>query len=400
MRLFLARFISFWHFLFRRFFVDGAPAVASSLTFTTLFAVVPMLTVIFVFIAAIPEFKGVGEQIQGFILGNVLPDSGIKIQEYLVGFAHQAKNLTWVGIVFIGITSLGMLISVEKAFNRIWGVQKPRRGVARFLLYWAVLSLGPLLLGAGFTASTYITSVALLLKIDTTPFLRITPFFLTSAAFTFVYAVVPNTKVELKHAALGGVFAAGLFELAKWGFGLYVKTFPNYQLIYGAFAAVPLFLLWVYVSWLIVLFGAQMVSALASSWSWQQLNFPKTIVVLGVLRVFMDSQNQGETVTIRHLRRNGWVLPEEEWHEILKFLEQQNLVCAVEGDGWVLARNLDNYSLSTLLNNSPWNLPDIDKLPLECGEPWYEEFYQALRKLRDFQQQLFKESVSTWLTKS
>jgi len=400
MRLYLLRFIHFWLFLIRRFFGDGATTIASSLTFTTLFAVVPMLTVIFVFIAAIPEFKGVGEQIQNFILGNVLPDSGIKIQEYLVKFSHQAKNLTWIGIVFIGVTSLGMLISIEKAFNQIWRVRKARRGVARFLLYWAVLSLGPLLLGAGFTASTYLTSVALLLKIDTAPILRFIPFILTASAFTFIYAVVPNVKVNLKHAIIGGSFAAILFELAKWIFGLYVRTFPSYQLIYGAFATVPLFLLWIYVSWLIVLLGAQLASTLNISFSWERRNLPKIIVLLGILRIFLQAQIQGEIVTSAHLRKNTWHMSDETWQELLSFLEQQHLVCSVENNSWVLTRDLDSYSLYDLIANSPWNLPNIDNLPLKINENWYQSFYNSLQELHNFERQLFNESIKTWLIKT
>jgi len=390
----------FWHFLIKRFLEDGAGSIASSLTFTTLFAVVPMLTVIFVFIAAIPEFKGVGEQIQNLVLGNVLPDSGIKIQEYLVKFSHQAKNLTWVGIIFIGVTSLGMLISIEKAFNKIWRVRIARHGVGRFLLYWAVLSLGPLLLGAGFTASTYLTSVALLLKIDTAPILKFAPFMFTASAFTFIYMVIPNTKVAFKHAVIGGSMAAMCFEFAKWCFGLYVRTFPSYQLIYGAFATVPLFLLWIYVSWLIVLFGAQLVSALGGSWSWQKRNLPKILVVLSILRIFAQKQTSGELVSVADLRRRGFILPDDEWHEIFSFLESQKLICKTANANFVLARNLDHYLLQDLISASPWNLPNLDQLPLKLDEPWYQDFYQALQQLQQFEQQLFSESISLWLKKS
>jgi len=392
-------FWHFWHFLVKRFLEDGSIAIASSLTFTTLFAVVPMLTIIFVFIAAIPEFKGVGEQIQNLVLGNVLPDSGIKIQEYLVKFSHQAKNLTWVGIVFIGVTSLGMLISVEKAFNKIWRVPYSRKGVARFLLYWAVLSLGPLLLGAGFTASTYLTSVALFLKIDTAPILRFAPLMFTVLAFTFIYMVVPNTKVAFKDAVIGAFLAAIFFELAKWGFGLYVRTFPSYQLIYGAFATVPLFLMWIYVSWLIVLFGAQLVSCLAVSWSSQRRNLPKIIVILGVLRIFVQRQIIGELLTVSCLRSEGWILPDDEWHEIFTFLESEKIICKTEDGGWVLVRNLDHYLMQDLIVKSPWNLPNLEQLPIKLDEPWYDDFYKVLESLDKFKQQLFSESVGLWLKK-
>ena len=149
-------------------------------------------------------------------------------------------------------TTLMMLLTIEKAFNVIWRVRQPRRGISSFLLYWAILSLGPLLLGAGFAMSTYITSLSLIsgphALIGARTVLKAMPLLLSVAAFTLIYAAVPNTRVPLRHALVGGTFTAVLFETAKQLFGLYVSYFPSYQLIYGAFAAVPLFLLWVYLS--------------------------------------------------------------------------------------------------------------------------------------------------------
>ncbi len=162
-----------------------------------------------------------------------------------------------------------MLVTIEKAFNEIWRVRQPRRGVGRFLLYWAILSLGPLLLGAGFAVTTYITSLSLLHGPDALPgaetLLGLMPLAFSVAAFTLLYSAVPNARVPVRHALMGGVFTAVLFEAAKTLFGLYVSLFPGYQLIYGAFATVPIFLLWIYLSWMIVLFGAVLVCNLSSS---------------------------------------------------------------------------------------------------------------------------------------
>src|SRR3990167_6297609 len=231
----------FWRFLLQRFLADRGANNAAALTYTTLFAVVPMMTVTFSMLSAIPAFQDTGEQIQSFIFRNFVPSAGETLQQYLRDFTTQ--------------------------------VRQPRRGVSSFLLYWAILSMGPILLGGGFAISTYIASLSLisgpdaLLGVQT--LLKFMPLLFSVAAFTLLYATVPNAQVPMRHALLGGLFAAVLFEVAKMLFGLYVRLFPGYQLIYGAFATVPLFLLWIYVSWLIVLFGAEVVCNLGSSHQWR-----------------------------------------------------------------------------------------------------------------------------------
>ncbi len=255
--------VEFARFLAHRFVTDKAPNSAAALTYTTLFAVVPMMTVMFSMLSLIPAFHGMGESIQTFIFRNFVPSAGEAVETYLKSFTTQARHLTWVRVVFLAVTAFTMLVTIEKAFNEIWRVRQPRRGVGRFLLYWAILSLGPLLLGAGFAVTTYITSLSLLHGPDALPgaetLLGLMPLAFSVAAFTLLYSAVPNARVPVRHALMGGVFTAVLFEAAKTLFGLYVSLFPGYQLIYGAFATVPIFLLWIYLSWMIVLFGAVLV---------------------------------------------------------------------------------------------------------------------------------------------
>jgi len=259
--------LGFWLSLCKRFVENRGAGNAAALTYTTLFAVVPMMTVTFAMLSAIPAFKGVGEEIQGFIFNNFVPSTGETVQEYLREFTTQARQLTWFGVGLLAVTAFLMLVTIEKTFNVIWRVRQPRRGMSSFLLYWAILSLGPLLLGAGFAVSTYIASLSLISGPDAVvgarTLLAFTPLLSSIAAFTLLYAAVPNTRVPLRHAVLGGLFSAVLFEVAKALFGLYVRLFPGYHLIYGAFATVPLFLVWIYLSWLIVLLGAELVYGLS-----------------------------------------------------------------------------------------------------------------------------------------
>lgn len=397
----LRDWFEFWRFLFQRFFADQGTSNAAALTYTTLFAVVPMMTVTFTMLSAIPAFQGTDEQIQNFVFRNFVPSAGETVQEYLRNFTTQARQLTWIGVIILAVTAFLMLVTIEKTFNTIWRVRQPRRGVSSFLLYWAILSLGPILLGAGFAISTYIASLSVIsgpdALIGAKTILRFMPLAFSVAAFTLLYATVPNAQVPLKHALLGGLFTAVLFEIAKATFGLYVRFFPGYQLIYGAFATVPLFLLWIYMSWLIVLFGAELVCNLSSSYQWRQRAIPRMVLTLGILRVFYERQQSGLTVRYRDVRRKGWQLPEHEWEEVLGFLEGQRLVSSSGAGAWVLSRDLNSFSLQRLISQSPWPMPLLEQLPDELDEPWYPAFFQVLKRFHEQQAELFEGSLATWL---
>ncbi|WP_313132095.1 YihY family inner membrane protein [Stutzerimonas nitrititolerans] len=393
--------VEFCRFLLQRFLADRGPQSAAALTYTTLFAVVPMMTVTFAMLSAIPAFQGVGEQIQMYIFSNFIPSTGATIQQYLVAFTDQARQLTWFGVGFLMATALMMLLTIEKAFNAIWRVRQPRRGMSSFLLYWAILSLGPLLLGAAFAMSTYITSLSLISGPDALLgvgiLLKAMPLILSIAAFTLIYAAVPNTRVSLRHALVGGVFTAVLFEAAKQLFGLYVRFFPSYQLIYGAFAAVPLFLLWIYLSWMIVLFGAELVCGQSSSQRWRRQSTPRLLVMLVLLRILHERQQSGREVRLRDVHRSGWLLPQDEWDEILEFFERERLVCRTGSSGWVLCRDLDHYSFDRLLRHNPWPMAGSQALPKQLDEPWYPAVRQSLELLRSEQTRLFGGSIADWL---
>ena len=390
--------LEFWRFLLQRFIADRGTSNAAALTYTTLFAVVPMMTVTFSMLSAIPAFQGTGEQIQSFIFRNFVPSAGEALQQYLRGFTSQARQLTWIGVAVLAVTAFWMLVTIEKTFNTIWRVRQPRRGVASFLLYWAILSLGPLLLGGGFAISTYVTSLSLISGPDAllgmNALLQLMPVLTSVAAFTLLYATVPNAQVPLRHALIGGLFTAILFEVAKMLFGLYVRVFPGYQLIYGAFATVPLFLLWIYLSWLIVLFGAELVCNLGFSQQWRSRAVPRLLMAIAVLRVFYERQQSGLKVRLRDVQRQGWLLAEHEWEEILVFLEQQKLVAPTSAGTWVLSRDLNHYSLHHLLSHSPWPLPRAENLPEQLDEHWYPPLRSGLERLQEEQAGLFSTDLA------
>jgi membrane protein len=234
---------------------------AAALTYTTLFALVPVITVSYSILSAIPTLQEWGQDANQQLLSYVLPQGSEVITGYLQQFSEQARQLTWIGIAALFVTCILLLQTIEGQFNRIWNVESSRSKIQTFFRYWAVLSLGPLLFGAAVATSSVLASMPLWQ--DTpggalTVFARAIPWLLTTAAVTVLYLMVPNCKVPVGHAAVAAVIVAAAFEFGKFLFSSALGLFPSYQLIYGAFAAVPLFLLWIYVSWMLLLLGAEL----------------------------------------------------------------------------------------------------------------------------------------------
>jgi len=260
----LGRFLAH---VFRRFNQDRCLQIASSLTFTTLLALVPLVTITLGLMAAFPVFSGLGEHIHAFLLANMLPEkAGKVVTGYIEQFSGQAGRLTALGTAFLAVTAFLMMFTIERAFNSIWRVSRPRPVGQRILVYWATLTLGPVLIGASLSMTSYIVSASLGLSRQI-PFvgsaiLGFVPFVLTCAAFTLLYYVVPNRAVRPHHALIGGVVAGLAFEIMKRSFALYIAKFPTYTLVYGAFAVIPIFLLWIYLSWVVIVLGA-LITALA-----------------------------------------------------------------------------------------------------------------------------------------
>ncbi|WP_185266902.1 YihY family inner membrane protein [Halopseudomonas xiamenensis] len=401
----IQQLVYFCRYLLRRFGEDNCPKNAAALTYTTLFAVVPVMTVTYAMLAAIPAFNQVGGQIEAFIFDNFVPSTGAALREYLSEFSQQARQLTGIGVAVLMVTAFMMLLNIEKSFNAIWRIRRPRRGLSSFLLYWAVLSLGPLLLGAGFVVSTYLASLSFLsgdavLASAWKQLLGWLPLLLSIAAFTLIFVAVPNTRVRFKHGFAGGVLVALLFEGAKACFALYVALFPSFQLIYGAFATFPLFLLWIYVAWMIILFGAELVCNLGSSAAWQRVAYPWLVSLLALLRVFLQAQKNGHTVDLARVNTAGWAMPEDLWLQLTEWLESRQIITRAQQGGYVLSRDLDLLELSTLLEELPESLPAVASLPLSLqgGDSWYPPLREALTELEGCRQRIMAGSVKSWLS--
>lgn len=246
---------------------DGCHQLASSLTLTTLLALVPLLTVMLTLASAFPAFTGLTGQIDDFFASHVLPEQiGKTVLRYVDQFSQRAGRLTLLGLLILAATSFMTMLTIEKAFNRIWRTPYPRPLLQRVVIYWAILTFGPVLIGASLTMTSYLMTASMGIA-KNVPMLGlialwIAPFVLTIIAFTLLYMTVPARRVVPMHAFMGGIVAGILFEVAKRGFAIYVAKVPTYAMVYGTFAAFPIFLIWVYISWLVTLIGATVTASL------------------------------------------------------------------------------------------------------------------------------------------
>jgi membrane protein len=239
---------------------------AGSLAFTTLLGLVPLATVAFTFAARFPIFERWLETLQGFLFQHMLPGSADILIEHYREFTAKAAKLTGLSIVVIFITAALVTSTVEREINAIWGIRHGRRMAHRLVVYALGLTVGPVLVGASISATTWLLaqSVAAVPLHGLTPelLLKPAPLVFSIAALTLTYGFVPACRVSLRHALIGGTVAAVAFETAKYAFAWYLTKVPTYELVYGALAALPVFLVWIYVCWWIVLSGAVVTATL------------------------------------------------------------------------------------------------------------------------------------------
>jgi len=343
-------------FMVARFRQDRCAQMAASLTFTTLLSLVPLITIALTLFSAFPVFESFSGQIKSFLLSNMLPEIGSKmISHYVEQFAESATRLTAVGIVFLGVAAMLMMHTIDSAFNTIWRVSRPRPLMQRVLVYWAVLTLGPLLIGGSLSLTSWLVGVSVGYARQIPEFgvllLKIVPVLLTTLAFSLLFRVVPNRYVPLRHALIGGVAAAVVFESMSRIFAFYIAHFPTYKLVYGAFASIPIFLLWVYLSWLTVLLGA-LITASLSHWRGGSTRHISTAAqlyyALRTLRAISDGMHSGAVQTVSALsgRLNiGFDVLEQ----ILEKLAQANVVSKLAaGHGWAMVRDMKNVQLAEL----------------------------------------------------
>jgi membrane protein len=264
----------------QRFREDRLGITASSLTFTTLIALVPLVTVMLAVFSAFPMFKGLEAALETYFLQNLVPDSIAKpVLRALTQFAAKARGMGTLGLLLLVSTALALVLTIDRTLNAIWRVRKPRPLAQRVLVYWAALTLGPLALALSLTITSYAVSASRGL-VSALPggiafLLETMQFVLLAAAAAGLFHYVPNTAVRWAHAWAGGLFVATLFELTKKLLAWYLASVPGYSTVYGAFATVPILMLWMYLGWIIVLMGA-VIAAYAPSLQMRILSRPQT----------------------------------------------------------------------------------------------------------------------------
>ncbi|MGC1549637.1 MAG: YihY family inner membrane protein [Rhodanobacter sp.] len=410
---------TFSHFLWQRFMDDKCFETAGALSYTTLVSLVPLMVAGLAMFSVFPVFAGARDTLLDFVFRNFVPAAGEHVKEALQDFAKNASGLTGISILVMLFSAISMMVSIEDRLNRIWRVQRHRSWTSRLLLYWAALTLGPILVVGGLAASSYITALPLLqdtvaqsaplaqppgqlaptnqlasaasqaqpdqpaqveqltppeqlAKTDQPEHheqsgkgvsaLRVVPFAVTFITLWLMYAVIPNRRVSRRDAAIGAIIGAVLFEIARSGFRLFVHSGHTYQQIYGkALAAIPIFLVWIYLSWVIVILCAS-IAASISAYEYQPptKTLPKGAEFLGLLvllRYFVEAQREGRCVDPDVVRSREPYLSNVTIAAYLDDLKHAELIQRNEAGGWLLTRSLDSTDLLHVYKHSGYRLP-------------------------------------------
>src|SRR2546421_319397 len=345
-----------WEFivaLVTRFREERATQTAGSLTYTTLLSLVPLFTVALAVTTAFRVFEEWMGSLQLFILENVLPDTPAvdTVIEQINSFSQNAARLTAIGIAGFIVTSVMLMLTVDNALNRIFRVQRRRSLVQNIFVYWGVITIGPLFIGGSLSATYFALRQAagtLPLGFVADALFGFVPFVLTCAALALLYGVVPARRVEWRHALLGGLLAGVGFEIAKRGFAVYLTRVPTYTLIYGAFATIPIFLIWLYLSWVVVLTGAvftAMLPVFGRKPERHRVQGEELADALRVLGALARAHERGDVLPLNALAR-AQRLPPDRCEEILVRAATRGWVARTERDAWVLARDASQIQVA------------------------------------------------------
>ena len=336
--------------------------VASSLTYTTVLSLVPLLAVVLSLFTAFPLFSEFRFALENFLASTVMPEVvADTVMTYLNEFAAKASGLTTIGGLVLIVTSVMLFRTIDEAFNDIWQVETRRPLRQRILVYWALLSLGPILVGASLWALSMVARESMGLMGDIpalgTLALSILPLLLTGSGFSALFFTVPNRPVRKQDALVGGFGTAIVLEALRVGIAYYLTRFPSYTIIYGAFATIPIFLLWVYLSWMVILLGATVTALLPAlrQRRWEQQTYVGACFVDGVrvLHILWDAwqtHTPGRELTELAARLR---LHQDELDNVLHTLKTLGYVVNTEQDDaetWVLACDPSRAQLQPLID--------------------------------------------------
>lgn len=366
-----------FRFVGRRLNEERLPQVAGSLTFTTVLALVPVLTIALAIFTTFPLFNTFRTALEAYFIQSLMP-KGIAntILGYLNQFASQATRLSAVGAVVLIGTAVAMIAMIDRTFNQIWRVRSKRPAMQRVLVYWAIVTLGPLLIGVSISATSYLFTATNGVVRDTTFFgaffFTAVSIAVTTGAFALLYVMVPNRQVDWRDAAAGGLLAAIAFEITKRLFAIFVAKFPTYTVVYGALAAVPIFLVWIYLGWLITLTGAVLAAALpvVKYERWWHVAKPGSAFVdaMALLKVLYRARTYGDSAMVDlNLIRAKTRLGFDESEGLLQKMLDAGWVGRINPDapkriqlGKRITQGLDSWTL--LANPDHLKLADVYRL--------------------------------------
>jgi len=381
--------------VWRHFGEDRLFDEAASLSYTSLLSMVPLLAVVFGVASAFPVFQQWGEQLQTFVFTNFVPASGDQIQIYVSGFLESVGSLTLAGTLFLILTALLLMVRIERAFNLIWRVPAARSIRNRVVMYWAVLTLGPLALGAAIALSAQPVFEQVALGVSTHSNWRAVGIFsLTWLTFTLIFFLVPNRRVLFSHAVVGAFVSATLFGLAKKAFVAFVAN-ASFNVIYGALATIPIFLFWLYLVWIVILLGASLSASLTTfndrrvDWGWPaKWEFLLAYRLVGYL---WKAQATGRALPDAELLKSLEGVTEPGLASQLGLLFEAGFVTRSETGSWLLCRDLDTVSLLDLYRAGTYYLPVNETLEIPSESEWDRAFFRSVKLGELNMQQSLKE---------
>lgn len=395
-----------------RFREERGFVIAASLSYTSLLALVPLVAIALSVLSAFPAFDAVKVQLIDLALTYAAPHAGVDVLTYLDEFVANTSNLTALGIVWLAATSIMLLATVEGAFNAIWRVESPRPLMMRLVAYWTTLTLGPLLFGAGLSLSTVLfaagnlSALGIDLGIDAGGLVRLVPVVSAAVGLTVVYLALPHRRVEWRHALLGGIVAALLFEGLKVLFGIYIQRVGTFQSVYGSLSTLPVFLIWMYLAWAVVLFGAAIAAArpewLAARWSATH-DGPLTparclLRALQVIDLLHTAARYGRTADNEKLLAaasgDGEALA-----TVMTRLHEAGYVVRSDTDTAVLIRDLDETTLHDLYRALGYAIDSFDPA-IASDTPWADELAALLTQTEEAGRSALSPTIKQLLAKT
>jgi len=361
-----------------RFIFDKCIQRASALAYASLLAIVPMVALGFSIFTSFQAFDAVSGHVRDLLLEYLIPTSQQAVEDYLGTVADKTTAISVFGVLALLFTATALLNTVEEAFNDIWRITRARAWLSKFVTFWATLTLAPVLIGASLSITSYFTAMPVLKHVaegagylSHLPFLL--PWMMSSLALTTLYVVLPNTTVPFRYAFVGGLVGGAMFEWTKIGFAFYITEIANYEKLYGALSTLPIFLIWLYLAWVVVLLGSEIAFCMQHP---EQSTKQRNRFIKPGLRQFYShlillraaqALERGETLSLADLLEETEV-PEnilQEWLDRLAELELLRRTDSAGKQAWVLAQDPDKLNLMSIFER-------LNEVPMQVPEEWIE----------------------------